>query len=92
MKIYKYFVGREGLKTEHTGKFSKLLAIQAQGNGVYAWFEISDDAPMVTVEIISVGTGWEVPDDVMAGRKYFGTVQDSDGFVWHYYVKELAGV
>jgi hypothetical protein len=49
------------------------------------WIETRDDCPETTIELISIGTGWEVPSEVMDGSFYFKTVQDALGYVWHFY-------
>lgn len=86
-RILKYPVNREGL-THITCRRYRLLDIQLQGRELMCWVETRDDMPETTTELASVGTGWEMPSDVMNGAFYFKTVQDEDGYVWHFYELE----
>lgn len=85
-QILKYPVGTQGFRQIIKGKFDKFLSIQEQDGVVCAWFEINDDNPEISLEIISVGTGWPLPDGFCDKREYIGTVQCRDGYVWHYYM------
>jgi len=67
-------------------KDAKILCVQLQGNIPDVWAEIETTSPLVMREIIVYGTG--VPhnaDDNMQMVRYIGTVQDTNGEVWHYY-------
>lgn len=79
-KIYKYQleIGSNVLSVP-VGMF-KPLCVQMQNGCMTLWAEVADDR-ISTVTIQVFGTGWEIPDDL----RYIGTVQYSDGTVWHAY-------
>lgn len=81
-KIYKYKLGVDGEAITLTDRFSHVLCVQEQDGMPHVWIEITDAAPVVTMTIASIGTGWEMPDHNWI---YIGTAQDANGFVWHYY-------
>ena len=84
-RILKYPVNEHGGVIRITCRRHKLLDIQPQGFELMCWVETRDDLPETTTELVSVGTGWEMPSDIMDGARYFKTVQDVNGFVWHFY-------
>lgn len=49
------------------------------------WVETRDDFPITTTELVAFGTGWPIPTEIIGDMKYFKTVQDAAGFVWHFY-------
>jgi len=84
-RIFKYPVNGNGEVTRITCRRHRLLDVQLQGHDLMCWIETRDDCPETTTELISVGTGWEVPSEVMDGSFYFKTAQDALGYVWHFY-------
>lgn len=86
MKILKYTVKGCGATTSITCRKHRLLDIQSQGDDLVCWIETKDNYPETTIKFLSVGTGWELPSDLIRGFSYFRTVQDSQGYVWHFYV------
>ena len=88
-RILKYPVKGRGEVTTITCQRYRLLDIQLQGLELVCWIETRDDCPETTTELLSIGTGWELPSDVMDRALYFKTVQDAAGYVWHFY--ELGG-
>ena len=83
--ILKYEVGRNGDVYTITGRIARLLNVMwMPTQGMMVWCEISDDVEEVSLDIASIGTGWELPNDVMATMKYFGTAFDGMN-EWHYY-------
>ena len=89
VRVLKFPVSGYGTEQTFRCKRSRLLDIQAQGDQLVCWVETRDEFPESEVALISVGTGWEVPSDVLAGYVYFKTVQDCCGLVWHFYEKRL---
>lgn len=83
-RILKYNVN-SGYPTKITCRRNRLLDIQLQGQSLVCWMETRDDLPETTTELVVIGTGWEVPSDVMRDTKYIKSVQDYFGFVWHFY-------
>ena len=84
MRILKYPIGG-GVTTSITCKRYRLLDIQLQGDNLVCWIETRDDCPETTTKFLSIGTGWEIPSDLLNGSDFFKTVQDSYGYVWHFY-------
>ena len=83
-KIWKYEVGRDGQVATLEGNFVRILSIQAQGPNIYVWMECDDDAPTSSIDIVAIGTGWEIPNEQMEGLTYVNSVIDGP-YVWHYY-------
>lgn len=86
-KIYKYPIGSHGHLYEIEGRFVRVLDVQNQGYGAVLWAEVCDDLPITTLKIMSVGTGWEF--DFPEDTEYIGTIQDFEGYVWHYYMRKV---
>ena len=84
-KILKYPVETNGGITSITCRNYRLLDIQFQGDNLVCWIETRDDVPETTTELVSIGTGWEIPSYIMNNTKYLKTIQDAAGFVWHFY-------
>lgn len=85
IRIYKDELGMDGQVVAIKGKIKKILTTQFQpGSGPCVWYEVDDKLKEVEINIIAIGTGWELPDSIKHWD-YIGTVQDGMGFVWHYY-------
>lgn len=57
------------------------LTVQMQNGKPCVWGIVSPDRAPKKLKVYILGTGWECQKiDV---SKYIGTVQDSDGYVWH---------
>ena len=84
-RIYKYPVIGDGQINKITCGRVKLLDIQLQGMEMVCWVETGDDIPVTTTELVGFGTGWPIPSEICGQMKYFKTVQDAAGFVWHFY-------
>ena len=87
IRILKFPVFGSGGETTFQCKRSRLLDIQLQGDQLVCWVETRDEFPMSEIKIMSIGTGWEVPSELLCGYIYFKTVQDCEGYVWHFYEK-----
>ena len=48
------------------------------------WIECDESAPEVSIDVVALGTGWDLPDELMVELNYVGTVLDGP-YVWHYY-------
>lgn len=85
IRIYKDELGMDGQVVTIKGKIKRILTTQFQpGVGPCVWYEVDDKLKEVEVNIIAIGTGWELPENNRYWD-YIGTVQDGMGFVWHYY-------
>lgn len=81
-RIYKYKLGFEGEIVNIKARIEKILDIQPQGSDVVLWALINDDFPEKDLDIIAIGTGWDLPS---GADEYLGTAQDEIGLVWHYF-------
>lgn len=85
IKIIKDSVGIEGASVILKGKIRRILSIQDQNyRGPVCWYEVDDDLDYIEVRVISVGTEWELPKELKYWQ-FIDTVQDNNGYVWHYY-------
>ena len=83
-KIYKYDLGEDGNVVSLRGNFSRILDIQTQGYNPRIWMEIDDSYPEVEINIVAIGTGWEIPKEYEYWHYVKSTIVGP--FVWHYYV------
>ena len=86
-RILKYPLYCGQTTTDIKCNFVRVLDIQVQHSNVTAWILTDDSVPEVEISLIPVGTGWEIPSEIMDGLEYIKTVQDDYGFVWHYHMK-----
>ncbi len=84
-RILKYPVLGNGEITSITCRKHRLLDIQPQGNTLMCWIETRDDLPESTTKLVSFGTGWDLPCEILSNADYFKTAQDIYGYVWHFY-------
>jgi hypothetical protein len=84
-KIYKYELPPcPGVVTTIRDEIFQFLEVQMQNGKPTLWALVDPEATIEEpTHIMSFGTGWEIPNDV---DKYIGTLQDSEGYVWHYFV------
>ena len=80
------------------GPIRKILSAQVQHGEIVVWAEVDDTCPNKKIEIIPVGTGWNL-DEKRPGEclfnthQYLDTVQLSGGaLVFHIYIRELLPV
>ena len=86
-KIYKYELPINGGIIKIPNAVDQFLGVQEQNGIPMIWAIVDLDVEDVEpIEIIALGTGWEVPSTV---DKYLGTAQDEFGFVWHYFTIKL---
>lgn len=84
-RILKFPVSGNGEVTSITCQKQRMLDIQLQGNTLMCWIETRDGLPEVTTELVALGTGWDIPSEMMSNAVYVKTVQDAFGYVWHFY-------
>lgn len=61
---------------------SHFLHLGVDGDGVRClWFAVDPGSTMTEMEIITVGTGWELPHV----GDFLGTLIGRDGLVWHFF-------
>lgn len=59
------------------------LSVGWQNGGVMLWAECTLTRQTFTYKFTVFGTGWEIPEDYSG--VFIGTVQGSDGYVYHVY-------
>lgn len=86
-KIYKYELPVDGGIITIKQCVIKILSIQEQNGIPVMWAIVDPDNQVIEpLEIIAIGTGWELPTGL---EEYLGTAQDEYGFVWHYFSLKL---
>lgn len=88
IRIFKDRLGIDGEITTIKGQIKRILTVMPQDGWPTIWYEVSDEKPQRSVDIISIGTGWHMLDATMEGMTYIGSVIDGGGYVWHYYADE----
>lgn len=87
--IYKYELGINGEVRVINDNVSKFLHVESQNGVPMLWAEINLNSETdVSWNIISIGTGWELPDEFF-DYQYLGTALDKYGYVWHYYAERV---
>lgn len=85
--IYKYELGVDGEARVINDNIEKFLHVESQYGIPMVWAEVNlDKASETSWRIFSIGTGWDLPDEVYDGE-YLGTALDKYGYVWHYYAR-----
>lgn len=79
-QIYKY-----NLKEPIIGHIEKFLHLDYQYGEPVVWAIVNDDVPKRSFAAICSGTGWPIAD-FQNIDSYIGTLQDDDGYVWHYFI------
>ena len=84
--IYKYSLLNPYTKIE--GCIEKFLDIQMQNGVPVIWAIVDTELRDKKFYIYCYGTGWELNDGEEL-EDYLGTVQDNEGYVWHYFLEEV---
>ena len=82
-RIWKYPL-KENDVTTIVGNVYCIRAIMVQDGIPQVWIEMDDDCAEVSIDLVSVGTGWDVSSEVMECFHYVDSVIIGD-YVWHYY-------
>lgn len=85
--IYKYSLLNPYTKVE--GCIEKFLDIQMQNGVPVIWAIVNTELKGRRFYIYGYGTGWELNEMVEARGDYLGTVQDNEGYVWHYFLEDI---
>ena len=81
--IHKFPLKRQGHQVIKVTGLLNVLDVQVQRDELVMWcarLEPSEEVTCIGVQL--VGTGHPIPENV-SGRRYFRTVQDISGLVWH---------
>lgn len=83
VKIYKYELPDfPGSVINIEEKIVKVLSVQYQNDIPTMWALVEVEDKSCTTQITALGTGWEVP----VWRDHIGSLQDKNGYVWHYFI------
>jgi len=82
--IYKYKLKFAGEQKLSVPMYSRPLSVQEQHGIFVLWCLVDDKWPLKEITVYQFGTGHEIPEKMLG--EYLSTVQDSDGFVWHYFI------
>jgi len=68
----------------------KILSVTMQGNEIVLYAVVNDKAETTEkYEVLVVGTGWELEDDVLLST-FLGTVPQLNGvYMWHVFYKKV---
>lgn len=82
--IYKYDLVKHSCRIE-IHACAELLSLQLQNGKSVLWVKVDTDAPLTSRYFVRYGTGWEIDSDKYTNEVFVATVQDADGFVWHWF-------
>ena len=84
--IWKYNLPRDGETIKIHEHIVEVLHIGAQDGIPRLWAIVDPDLPREGyTEVVAWGTGWPLPDDVYQECDYWGSCEDWQGYVWHYF-------
>lgn len=80
--IHKYTLHGTGetIVQGHAG--ARFLSAGNQPGVIVVWAEVDDEMYLTNYNLCVYGTGWELSENE---KRFIGTVQDTDGYVWHIY-------
>jgi hypothetical protein len=81
MRIWKYSLVETDLQAISVPMGANFISVAVQDGIIWAWAEVNETAPRVSVTIEIIGTGNPVAP---ARRRFIGTVLNAP-FVWHVY-------
>ena len=84
--IYKYNI--QATTTFDMTQGAKPLCVQMQDDVPMMWVELDPDAPLKLYQVLTIGTGWGIPDGYLQHAQYVGTYQTAKGLVFHIYLKD----
>lgn len=65
----------------------EILTVQYQNDIPVLWAKVDTSKRATkTIAIYQIGTGWELDNRVPI--KYINTLQDKEGYVWHFFYQE----
>lgn len=79
-KIFKYELAHTDVHIKHLPCDCTILSVQEQNGALVMWAEVDPDSEYIRMNIYIVGTGNPMPE---GANTYIGTVQMSNGLVWH---------
>ena len=84
--IWKYNLPRDGETIHIYEHIVEVLHIGAQDGIPRLWAIVDPQRPREGyTEVVAWGTGWPLPDDVYQETDYWGSCEDWQGYIWHYF-------
>lgn len=85
IRIYKYELDEMMPVNVIQARFLKPLRVDYQNGRPFLWAVVSDSMPLVSIDVLRVGTGQEVGSDVPMTHYLNTTVAQSEPYVWHWF-------
>jgi hypothetical protein len=84
--IWKYCLPVDGASIEIDDYIIEVLHIERQDGYPTMWAVVDPERTGEQItEVVSWGTGWDLPEDVWQTCAYWGTCGDGAGYIWHYF-------
>lgn len=83
--IWKYVLPVNGGRRKIAEAVIQPLRVVLQNGQPTLWAIVDPDKNVTPTEIIAVGTGWDLSDEILYNYSYYGTCEDASGYVWHYF-------
>jgi hypothetical protein len=88
-KIYKYQLGIDGQSIVINSPVKQFLHVESQQGWPMIWAMVDSTLERCKYEVMCMGTGWPLPDELIDESEYLGTALDGAGYVWHYFVRRV---
>lgn len=85
-RIYKYELNEQGVQTLKMPKGAEVISAIEQNNKVIVYAIVDITKENEEREFSVIGTGWNIPDELLESNKFIGTVKVGI-FVWHVFFK-----
>lgn len=85
--IYKYELSCGGINNIKMPQSANILHLGLDPVGKPCfWAEVQTDAPIVSMDVVGIGTGWPLDELFTIENNFFylGTINDGI-YMWHYY-------
>lgn len=87
--IYKYKLDEMFPVNQVTARIIKPLKVDYQNGEPYLWAVVNDVCPERTINILRIGTGYPLGDDIALSQYINTTVYQSEPYVWHWFWNEV---
>jgi hypothetical protein len=84
-RIYKYIVTGTGVNEFNIPKGAKALSVVMQRGNIVAYMLVDPRNEMEKRKFVLLGTGWDLPDQLMEDLDFVGTVND-EPYIWHLFI------
>lgn len=84
--IFKYALEKVGYGTIRLPEGASILSVAEQHDKPFLWALIDGDLEAIARTTYSAATGEKVPDVVVSGYTYIGTIHYQNGYVYHQFI------